>query len=118
MESGKLIAIVNLTDIIKHYFLSAYLLSNNSDAELFIIFTDVTEISESRITKEVLLNNASIAARNIIEDEIKAMNELTKTNRKLLDEINERRKSEIELKQSKLKLPKLRKNVLLLKRNQ
>jgi len=103
-KSGKMITIGNHLDNIKHYFLSAYLLSNNSDDELFIIFTDITRISEKRFTKEVLLNNSSIATRNIIEDEIKAKNELDKTNRKLLDEINERKKSEIELQQSRLNL--------------
>jgi signal transduction histidine kinase/PAS domain-containing protein len=103
-KSGKMITIVTHPDIIRHFFLTANLLSNTSDNELLISFTDVTEIRENRITNEVLLNNARLAALNIMEDEIIAKNELAKTNCKLLDEINERKKSEIELQQSKLNL--------------
>ena len=103
-KSGKMITIVTHPDIIRHFFLTANLLSNTSDNELLITFTDITEIRENRITNEVLLNNARLAALNIMEDEIIAKNELAKTNCKLLDEINERKKSEIELQQSKLNL--------------
>ena len=103
-KSSKMITIVTHPDIIRHFFLTANLLSNTSDNELLIIFTDVTEIRDNRTTNEVLLNNARLAALNIMEDEILAKNELTKTNCKLLAEITERKKSEIELQQNKLNL--------------
>jgi PAS domain S-box-containing protein len=104
MKSGKMITIVSRPDIIRHYFLTANILSNTPDNALLIIFTDVTDIRENRITNEALLNNARLAALNIMEDEILAKNELAKTNSKLLDEVNERKKSETELQQNKLNL--------------
>src|ERR1035437_8002009 len=71
-KSGKMITIVSRPDIIRHYFLTANLLSNILDNELLIIFTDVTEIRENRNTNETLLNNARLAALNIMEDEIRS----------------------------------------------
>ena len=103
-KSGKVITQISYPDKIRHYFMTTTLLSNNTDDELFIIFTDVTEITENRATNEALLNNARLAALNIMEDEIIAKNELARTNSKLLDEINERKKSEAALKQSRLNL--------------
>lgn len=51
-----------------------------------------------------MLNNEKLAAQNIMKEDILAKNELATTNRKLLDEINERKKSEIEFQQSRLNL--------------
>ena len=103
-KSGKVITQISHPDKIRHYFMTATLLSTNNDDELFIILRDVTEIRENRVTNEVLLNNARLAALNIMEDEIMAKNELARTNSKLLDEINERKKSEALLKQSRVNL--------------
>ena len=65
----------------------------------------MTEIEKQLlIENNELLNNEKLAAQNIMENEIIAKNELAKTNCKLLDEIKERKKSEIELQQSKLNL--------------
>lgn len=96
-KSGKVITLVCYPDSIRHFFLTASSLSYNTSDELFIIFTDITEIKENRLTNEVLLNNSRLAALNIMEDEIAAKNELAKTNSQLIDEIRERLKAEEEL---------------------
>jgi PAS domain S-box-containing protein len=102
--SGKVITFVKHPDNVKYYFLLVISISFDSSDELFIIFTDITEIKKQRLATETLLNNTRLAALNIMEDEIAAKNELEKTNQKLLEEIKERKKSEHELQQSKQNL--------------
>ncbi|MDP4290106.1 MAG: GAF domain-containing protein [Bacteroidota bacterium] len=103
-KSSIVITFINHTDVVKYFLLSVSSLSYNSSFELFLLFTDITEIKDNRLTNELLLNHARLAALNIMEDEISAKNELAKTNKKLIEEIRERKKSELELQQSRFNL--------------
>jgi len=96
-KAGDVIILKTVQDIVKYFFVTVSSLSNHAPGELFVVFNDVTRIKENRITNETLLNNARLAALNIMEDEIAAKKELAKVNSNLLEEINERKKAEVEL---------------------
>ena len=96
-KAGNVIMVKTVQDIVKYFFVTISSLSNHAPGELFVVFNDVTRIKENRITNETLLNNARLAALNIMEDEIAAKKELAKVNSNLLEEINERKKAEVEL---------------------
>ena len=96
-KNGQVITLVTSPGLLRYFFMTVSSLYSDKSGDLFIVFTDVTDIMENRVTNEVLLNNARLAALNIMEDEIAAKNELEKANSNLLDEIFERRKAEVEL---------------------
>jgi len=86
-------------DIDKCLFLSIIPIPPELPGELFILVTDITELKEKGFINEELLNNARLAALNIMEDEIAAKNELAKTNKKLVEEIREHKKTVCTLNQ-------------------
>lgn len=96
-KSGKIIKNVSQPDVIRYFFITVTSIAYTTTEDLLILFTDVTELKEHRITSEKLLNNARLAALNIMEDEIAAKNELAGANIKLIEEISERKKAETSL---------------------
>ena len=87
-------------DIIKCFFLTVRSMPSNLPGELFILGTDITEIKQNGLIAEELLVHGRIAALNIMEDEISAKNALALTNKKLVEEIKERKNAACALHQS------------------
>ena len=87
-------------DMIRNLFLSVRTIPSDLPGELIIIGTDITEIKQKGLKAEELLVHGRLAALNIMEDEIAAKNELEKTNKKLVEEIRERKKASCALHQS------------------
>lgn len=93
-KSGKSISYVNQPDVVRYFFITVTSIAHTTTEDLLVLFTDITGIKEHRVTSEKLLNNARLAALNIMEDEIAAKNELADANNKLIEEISERKKAE------------------------
>ena len=93
-KSGKVVKFVAQPDVIRYYFVTVTSIAHTTSEDLLILFTDITGIKEHRVTNEKLLNNARLAALNIMEDEIAAKNELAEANSKLIEEISERKNAE------------------------
>jgi len=93
-KSGKIISFVNQSDVVRYFFITVTSIAHTTTEDLLVLFTDITGIKEHRVTSEKLLNNARLAALNIMEDEIAAKNELAEANTKLIEEISERKKAE------------------------
>ena len=96
--SGEIIYIQD-PDIVKCLFLSVIPMPPELPGELFILVKDITETKQKGFNNEELLNNARLAALNIMEDEIEAKNALARTNVKLVEEIKERKKAACALNQ-------------------
>lgn len=94
------ITYVRHPDIIRYLFLSVRTMPSDLQGEFFILGTDITGIKQKGLKAEELLVHNRLAALNIMEDEIAAKNTLVKTNKKLVEEIRERKKAACALHQS------------------